>query len=611
MDEDIQPSIAVKPRADSPPQSRPAGSPTTALEDPLAGSSAAVSSEVARLELDELLIQLIGRAQDVVATRDHLKGLLHAIRLVTAELALPVVLRQIVRSARALVDASCATLEVVGGDSGLAQFVQDGQVPETASGTDAPPWRARVLDVLIETPRLLRLVDVRSHVPLLGPPEHPSLDSFLAVPIRIKGEVCGGLCLTDKAAGGQFTSEDEELVTALAATAGAAIQNARLFEELSRRQRWQEATARITTALLSTPESADALRLVMTEGCRLVDADDATITRSVPQREEDFEVVAAVGETAGRMAGTTMTTPGSVTALVRTHGPVAFRDVQADVRVPLDGSPHPGLGPVIAVPLASAERPSLVLMLARGRGREPFTNADLDLITHFGEHVARALDLARARADSERVRVFEDRDRIARDMHDHVIGRLFGAGMSAHGLARWIVDPAGRRKLAGLVDELDAVVRDIRTSIYALDHDAEQVWGLPARVQQVVSEAVGYLGFAPRVRIDSGIDLPARSLIADHLLAVLREALANVARHAGATAAQVTVTGGATLDLLITDNGRGVPGQRGGRTASGGHGLVNMAERARDLGGSFSIRADPAGGSRLHWNAPMASDRPG
>lgn len=593
-------------------ESRPAGVLLTGGEDPLAGSTAgAVSFEVARLELDELLIQLVARAQDVITTRDHLKGLLLATRRVTAELALPVVLRQIVESARALVDASYATLGVVGGGSGRARFVHDGKAPQTVSGTDAAPWGAGVLDALIETPRLLRLVDVHEHPTSFGLPGHPPLHSFLAVPIRIKDEVFGSLCLTDKAGGGQFTGEDEELVTVLAATAGAAIENARLFEEVSRRQRWQEASARITTALLSAPDSPDALILVMTEGRRLVDADDATITRSGPQREEDLEVVAAVGEAVGRLAGTTMTLRGSVTELVRTLGPVAFRDVQTDGRVPPDCTPHPGLGPVIAVPLTSADRPKLVLMLARAGGREPFTDSDIDLIAHFGEHVALALNLAQARADSERLRVFEDRDRIARDMHDHVIGRLFGAGMSAHGLARWIVDPAGRRKLAGLVDDLDAVVRDIRTSIYALDHDAEQVWGLPARVQQVISEAIGYLGFAPDVRIDSGIDLPAKSLTADHLLAVLREALANVARHAGATTAQVTVTAGPTLDLIIIDNGRGIPEERGGRTASGGNGLVNMAERAADLGGTFAITPGPAGGTRLHWSAPMASDRTG
>lgn len=484
-----------------------------------------MACEVARLELDELLIQLIARAQDVVSTRDHLKGLLQAAtRPVTAELALPVVLRQIVQSARALVDASYVTLGVVGGGSGLARFVEDGRAPETPSGTGAAPWGAGVLDALIETPRILRLVDVREHASSFGLPEHPPLHSFLAVPIRIKAEVYGGLCLTDKAAGAQFTSEDEELVTASAATAGAAIENARLFEEISRRQRWQEASARIT-----------------------------------------------------------------------------------DDRVPGDRTRHPGLGPVIAVPLTSTDRPMLVLTLTHGRGREPFTDSDIDLITHFGERVA--LALAQARVDCERVHVFEDRERIAWDMRDHVIGRLFGAGMSAHGLARWVVDPAGRRKLAGLVDDLDAVVRDIRTSIYALDHDAEQVWGLPARVQQVVSEAIGYLGFAPDVRIDSGIDLPARCLTADHLLAVLPEALANVARHAGATAVRVTVTGGSTLDLIIIDNGRGVPENRSGPTASGGDGLVNMAERAGDLGGTFAIDPDPAGGTRLHWNAPMASDR--
>jgi len=516
--------------------------------------------DVARLELDELLLQLIARAQGVMATRDRLNGLLHATRLVAAELALPVVLQQIVESARELAQATYAALGVVGPDGGLCQFIHVGMTAAAAEEVGELPHGRGILGVLIDDPRPLRLDDLAAHDSASGfPRHHPPMASFLGVPIRIRGEVYGNLYLTDKKDGAPFTAEDEELVTALAITAGVAIENARLFEELSRRQRWQQASARITAALLA-PDVLDPLAVVMDEGRRLVGADHVTITRPV-----------------------TGTSP--------------------------EGEPH--AGHALAVPMTvtgegtEAVGASAVLTVTRDLGREAFTASDVDVLTHFGEQAALALELEQARADAERVLVLEDRDRIARDMHDHVIGRLFAAGMSAHGLARWIDDPVGRRKLAAHVDDLDAVIRDIRTSIFALDHDPVQAWGLPARVQQIVSESVGHLGFAPTVHLDSGLDLPAGSATERNLLAVLREALSNVARHADAGRVEITLRGGATLELTVDDDGRGMPPHRAAPGLAGGHGLVNMADRAATVGGTCTVTSRSTGGTRVHWRAPL------
>jgi signal transduction histidine kinase len=546
----------------------PRPAPAAAEPRPALAPSAPIFPEVARLELDELLVQLVDRAQDVMATRDRLNGLLQATRLVAAELALPVVIRQIVESARDLVQATYAALGVIGADGELCQFANVGMSAADAQNIGDLPRGQGILGVLIEDPRPLRLDDLHAHGAASGfPPHHPPMRSFLGVPIRIRDEVYGNLYLTDKVGGGAFTAEDEELVTALAITAGVAIENARLFEELSRRQRWQEASARITTALLA-PDSPEPLTVVMDEGRRLVDADGVSVTPPG-------------GEAAHTPPGPVLTVPLSLRA------PTAVPD---------------GSVPVGSVPIGSVG----VLTVTRAKDREPFTASDVDLLTHFGEQAALALELGQARADAERVLVLEDRDRIARDMHDHVIGRLFAAGMSAHGLTRWITDPAGRRKLSSHVDDLDAVIRDIRTSIFALDHDAVQAWGLPARVQQIVSEAIGHLGFAPTVHLDSGVDVLAGSATEHNLLAVLREALANVARHAGARSVEVTLTGGPTVDLTVEDDGVGLPERRRAPTVSGGHGLANMADRATTIGGTFSVNSREGGGTRLRWSAPAA-----
>jgi signal transduction histidine kinase len=555
------------------PGSTPARAPAAKGADYDRGSVTQIFPEMARLELDELLVQLVERAQDVLATRDRLKVLLDATRLVAAELALPVVLRQIVESARGLVEASYGALGVIGEGGGLAQFIHVGISARAAERIGDLPQGHGILGLLIDDPVPLRLDELAAHHAASGfPPHHPPMRSFLGVPIRIRDEVYGNLYLTDKKDGEAFTAEDEELVTALAITAGVAIENARLFEEVTRRQRWQQASARITTALLS-PDAPDSLELVKDEARRLVDADDVSVTppASHPGGSEHGSNPAAAAPPGERRS-----TTGSALSV-----------------------------PLASVGRAAAGRPAAILTVTRCRDREPFSAADLDLLTHFGEHAALALELGQARADAERVHVLEDRDRIARDMHDHVIGRVFGAGMSAHGLTRWIPDPVGRRRLAAHVDDLDAVIRDIRTSIFALDHDPVQAWSLSARVQQVVSEAVGHLGFAPTVHLDSGIALPAGSATEHNLLAVLREALSNVARHAGAGAVEVTLTGGPMIELVVVDDGRGMPGPRRAPTLAGGHGLANMSERAESVGGTFTITTAAGAGTRLRWSAPV------
>ncbi len=195
-------------------------------------------------------------------------------------------------------------------------------------------------------------------------------------------------------------------------------------------------------------------------------------------------------------------------------------------------------------------------------------------------------------------------------MHDHVIGRLVGSGMAVNGLGRFITDPDGHRRLAAHLDDLDAAVRDLRTLIYGLDEDPTVVWSLPARVSQVVEEAAAHLGFTPEVRVDVVIALPQGSAVPEHLLGVLREALANVARHAGARHVEVVVTCRADrVDLCVADDGSGPSLHRRTTTTSGGHGLTNMAERAATLGGAFSLSRNAAGGATLHWTVPVDGAR--
>jgi signal transduction histidine kinase len=584
------------------------------------GGTDVVFPEVARLELDQLLEQLVGRAQEVLAARDRLRGLLQATRLVTAELALPVVLRQIVESARDLVGASYAALGVIGADGELDQFIHVGMDTSTVERIGDLPRGRGILGLLVKDPSALRLADLNSHPGSYGfPAGHPPMRSFLGVPISIRGEVYGNLYLTDKQNAQQFSAEDEELAAALAATAAASINNARLFEDTTRRERGHEATARISTALLSTPESIDILALILTQARWLLDGDEATITRPSEDDPAQIELLTTPkDDTDHQMLQQVLQLQGSINELLANmagdqSGDKAGAPVDAQATIvlaDLTRGDHPGLlgthpdaGPLVAVRLPISGG-TTVLTVSRRMGRPAFTPGEQQMLARFADQVAVGLELAKTRTDAERVRLLEDRNRIARDMHDHVIGRLFGAGMAVQGLTRWITDPQGLQKLAAHGDELDSVVRDIRTSIYALDRTPEQVWSLPARVQQVVSEAVGHLGFALTVQVDSGIDLPPGSTAANNLLAVLREALSNIARHAAASRVEITLTGGDSIGLVVIDDGRGLPDQVRTRSISGGHGLANMADRATSSGGTFTITNNPTGGTTLSWTVP-------
>jgi len=562
-----------------------------------------VFADVARLELDDLLEQLVGRAQEVLTTRDRLRGLLQATRSVAAARALPVVLRQIAESARELLDARYAALGVVGCDGGLTEFIHVGMEATTVAEIGELPRGRGILGRLIADPQPLRIESISEHAASYGfPPHHPPMRSFLGVPIRIRGEVYGNLYVTDKTTAARFSDDDEELATALASTAAVAIENARLFEEVSRRQRWQEATASVATTLLQESD-VDPLAAVMTQGRVLVAADEVIVTRPTTADPDLVESLMTDEAGRGHRVAALLPMAGSVVERVAVGGSVTTAEESVCRSVAAGTALADDVGSIISVPLGPAED-GAVLTVLRRTGQGCYSPDDTAMLSHFAEQATVCLELARARADTERLRVLEERDRIARDMHDHVIGRLVGAGLQVQALNRWITDTGGRRTLASHADQLDAAIRDIRTTIYALDGDPRQTWSLPARVQQVISEAVRHLGLTLEVSIDSDLDLGDDDRTVDDLLAVLRESLANIAKHADARRVQIILTGGTSVELTVTDDGRGRPAAPD-RSGSG-HGLMNMAARAAARGGSFSITDNPTGGTIIHWGVPLS-----
>jgi signal transduction histidine kinase len=560
-----------------------------------------------QLRLDDLLTELQARLSEVLRTRDRVHGLLEAVLAVGSDLDLQTVLRRIVEAAVKLVDAEYGALGVIGPEGDLVQFITVGIDEEAAARIGSLPRGHGILGVLIRDPRPLRLDDLHSHEATYGfPPNHPPMRTFLGVPIRLRDAVFGNLYLTEKRGGGAFDAEDEAVVLALAAAAGVAIDNARLYESTRRRERWVAASGEISTALLSGSETEEVLPLIATRALELTGAATALVALAGDDPEGALTVEVAVGADADRLTGHRVGEPGSAVADVRASGRPAVL-LAADGPHALSGARS--LGSAVVVPLGSDDGPATadrgVLVVGSAVGGDPVDADSLTELQVFAAQAAVALELAERRLDAERLSVFEDRDRIARDLHDVVIQRLFATGMQLESASRALDRPEAAAKVRSAVDDLDATIREIRSSIYALQTaPLEQTpANLRSRILEVIDAASEQLGFAPTLQISGLVDTGVSPETSEHLLAVLREALSNAARHSKAGDVLVSLDVGTGSDaevrLVVRDDGIGISGD------ARRSGLVNMGRRAAELDGTFTVGpADEAGGTELVWSVP-------
>ncbi|WP_393086358.1 GAF domain-containing protein [Streptomyces sp. LN704] len=563
-----------------------------------------------RLRLDELLGELQVRIDAVRGTRDRLHSLLEAVLSVGRELDLPQVLRSIVEAAVVLVDAEYGALGVIGGDRKLSEFLTVGIDDERRARIGALPSGHGLLGELIRHPAPLRLPELSRHPESYGfPAHHPPMHSFLGVPIRVRDEVFGNLYLTEKRSGTQFDAEDESVLSTLAVAAGVAIENARLYEETRLRERWQRASGKVTSVLLTGAPGEEVLELIIDEARKIVCADMGMIAERVPG-EEALRPALAVGLGARERGGLVLSSrDGLVGAALATAEPVVSTDIAHDARPGADAAPWAGLGPVVAVPLGTSGKARGVLLLGREPGGVPFGDADTGPLLGFADQAALALELAERRRDAEQIALLQDRDRIARDLHDLAIQRLFAAGMTLQSAQRFMEHPEGRERLTRTVDDLDDTIKIIRSTIFGLRaHGAGtgEDSGLRGRVSQAVTASATSFGFSPALRIEGLVETDVPGEIADHAVAVLGEALSNAARHSGARAVDVRLRcGGGELTLTVADDGCGVPP---GVVRSG---LRNLEERAVALGGSLTLGERPeGGGTRLVWRVPVAPAAP-
>jgi signal transduction histidine kinase len=536
-------------------------------------------SPLSRVRLDELLQEMQNRVGDIVTSRERLRALLDAVVGIGTDLDLNSTLQRIVEAACALADARYGALGVLAPDrNSLSDFVTHGIDPAAHARIGDLPTGRGVLGLLITEPRPVRLPDITRHPNSYGfPPNHPPMHSFLGVPVRTRDQIFGNLYLAEKRTAAQFTDDDEEIVVALAAAAGVAIDNARLYELAQRRQRWLAAASEITGVLLGTVRRTEALRLIARRAREVADARMVLVLLLESDSDRYRIEVVEGGDPA--MTGKVLPAFDDSYRLVENLGDAA----EWPCEVPD--------GPALVAPLRSGSQGVLIVS-------GPASTDDASLLSTFADQAALALERARAQEERELLAVLEDRERIARDLHDVVIQRLFATGMQLQGAMAPGVKPEVINRINAAVDDLDATIKDIRRSIFELRGPVGAT--LRTELRDTCDAALDTLGFRPTLETSGPVESAVPDDIVPELIAVLREALSNVARHARASSVRVSVrVADRQVILQVEDDGVGVD------PALARGGVVNMGERAGDLGGAFEIGPRPDGGTLVTWRVPI------
>jgi signal transduction histidine kinase len=358
-------------------------------------------------------------------------------------------------------------------------------------------------------------------------------------------------------------------------------------------------TADVMAAMLEvTGESV--LEVIAEHVGALIDVDLVVV--AVPHGHDELRVTAVRGPEAATLQGAVFPAAGTLAARALATQKAASVVGEAD-QAPVDW--QPGSGPTVAIPLYSGEEPLGVLTISRRLGAHPFTDADLEMAFAFAAQASVAIEVVRAREDRRRLDTSRDRARIARDLHDHVIQRLFGAGLSLQAVSA-TVDEEASVAIEQQIDTIDAAIKDIRTAVFALGAgERGREKRTRDRLLDVVSETSGGLPSSPRITFSGPLDSLVQRSLADDLVAVLRECLTNTIRHAAAQTVEagVGITDG-RVTIWVQDDGRGIPDDA---VLSG---LANLTERAVHRGGECTISSAAGNGTRIEWSVPAGSQEP-
>jgi signal transduction histidine kinase len=557
------------------------------------------------VDFDELLREVLDRMHGVLDEQARLRLLLDAVVTMAADLSLDGVLSRIVAIASTLVDAEYAALGVLGAgpERRLRTFIHHGVTDQQVAEIGDLPTGHGLLGLIIDRPEPLRLHDIAEHPASYGfPDNHPPMSSFLGVPVRIRDQVFGNLYLTQKRGGGDFTEVDENIVIALAAAAGVAIENARLYEEAAQRESWLAATADVIGQLSHSEPDVNALQTVVDRAREVAGANAAWIVTGTDGSDLALRVVSGYDADSAQL-GKVRLQSSLAREVIEKGEPIAVEDIGADPRA-IDFTAEvgwPRLGPAIIVPLGAGAIREGALALAWTLDRSmDYRALDAQLPASFAEQAALTLQVARSRESQERLALFEDRDRIGRDLHDLVIQRLFAVGLGLQSTARLAERPEVAARLEQAVDDLDATIKDIRRSIFELG-SAESSSDIQTEVTRMAERAQATLKFRPTVTFAGPVRTLVSPGVAPDLLAVLGEALSNISRHAEATTVEVRLEADQEITLTVIDDGKGLPEN----VVEGG--LGNIRQRAQRHHGRFQVASAPGEGTQLVWIVPVTT----
>src|SRR5690625_742053 len=479
-------------------------------------------------DLDNLLTDMRSRLDPELPPQERTHALLQAVLTIGEDLDLPTVLRRLTEVAAALTGARYAGLGVFDEDDNFSEFVSTGLSRSQTEQITGFPHGKGVLNTPLRRRSVLRLRDLHEHPDFGGFPNgHPQMSSFLGAPIQVRGEVFGNLYLADKESAEEFDKDDEEMVTALATAAGVAIDNARLYEETRLRESWLGASTEITTRLLSGADTNDVLAYLAEQAGQISGADTAVVLLPDSRARGHLFAEIAHGPIAQEILGTPIEIQGSLCGWVYESGEAtSIPDLRQANCVMLT---HRGYGPGLLVPLGTPGNTRGVLLLGKLSDRAPFTSMIRRMLHGFSVQAGVALELAEARKDTERLVVLEERDRIAKDLHDVVIQRLFASAMTLMSTVRLIGDAEAGDRVQRAIDDLDETIREIRSTVFALQLPSQpQHTSLRERILTSAESAARSLGCQPGVRLEGAIDASVPEEVGEQLLAVLGEALSNV-----------------------------------------------------------------------------------
>ncbi len=541
---------------------------------------------------------------ELLAARDQMEQLLRVIVEIGSDLDLDATLRRIVCAARDLTSAPYGALAIRDPGGTLISFIHEGIDADKVRQIGPLPVGKGILSVSLLDAPALRLDDLTQHPAAVGfPDQHPAMRAFLGVPITIRGTVFGSLYLSHDDPARVFSEPDEVAARALAFAAAVAIDNAQVFERERTSVKWLDASREITTALLSNIEpSRPPLQLIAERACALTEAEQAIVLVPVDADlaidEIDTLVVSvAVGLNAAEVLGQRVPVDGSTSGRVFRSGTPLITE---SLTYPIQAFTDVGQRPAIVMPLRTHDEVAGVIAVARGADQPPFDSSYLDLVSDFATHATIALMLAWGREHARQLTIVAERERIAHDLHDHVIQRLFAAGMDLQGTVARVRSPEISDRLNRTLDDLQTIIEEIRTTIFQLKSPLGTDGDFRNRIQRVVADLTENRDIATTVRMHGPMTAVGGEL-AEHAEAVTAEAVSNAVRHSGASRLTIEVRVGDMLTVDISDNGCGISADTSRRS-----GLANMSYRAVQVGGSCEISRPSEGGTRVRWAAPLA-----